>query len=534
MRFNKTAMYTMIGALVFLLALVMRAMDVLKKPNDAEKKKAQTSGELLKEKPNILVIFGDDVGWFNTSTYNQGIMKYRTPNIDRIADDGVKFTDAYAQQSSTAGRAAFITGQCPFRTGLLKVGLPGAKEGLQKEDPTIAELLKPLGYTTGQFGKNHLGDLDEHLPTNHGFDEFFGNLYHLNAEEEPEHPDYPKDPKFKEKFGPRGVIHSYAGGPIKDTGPLTRKRMETVDGEFLDATMKFMDKANKEGKPFFIWFNSTRMHIWTRLQEKSKGATGQGIYADGMVEHDGHVGKLLDKLDELGITKDTIVVYSTDNGAEVLSWPDGGTTPFRGEKNTTWEGGFRAPMIVRWPGKIKPGQISNEIISLEDWLPTLVAAAGEPNIKEKLLKGHKAGDRTYKVHIDGYNFLPYLTGKEEKGPRKDMFYFTDDGSFSALRYGDWKLLFRIQEAHSLDVWAKPFTNLRIPRVFNLRQDPFERADHDAIDYERWLINHMFVLVPAQQIVANFLKTFKEFPPRQKPGSFSVDKVLEVLQERSKQ
>ena len=358
------------------------------------------------DKPNILIIWGDDIGWFNVSAYNHGMMGYKTPNIDRIAAGGMLFTDAYGQNSCTAGRAAFITGQSPFRTGLLKVGLPGAKEGLFKEDPTIAELLKPMGYMTGQFGKNHLGDLDEHLPSNHGFDEFFGNLYHLNAEEEPENPDYFKDPELKKRFGPRGVIHSYADGRIEDTGPLTKKRMETVDGEFLEAALDFMDQSNEQDKPFFIWFNTTRMHIWTHLKPESDGVTGEGIYADGMAEHDGHVGQLLDKLDELGITENTIVMYSTDNGAELMSWPDGGMIPFRGEKNTTWEGGFRIPMLVRWPGKIKPGQVSNEIISLEDWLPTIVAAAGDPDIKEKLLEGHKVGDMTYKVHLDGYNMLP--------------------------------------------------------------------------------------------------------------------------------
>ena len=482
------------------------------------------------EKPNIVIIWGDDIGWFNISAYNRGMMTYRTPNIDRIANEGMMFTDAYGQNSCTAGRAAFITGQSPFRTGLLKVGLPGAKEGLMKEDPTIAELLKPMGYATGQFGKNHLGDLDEHLPSNHGFDEFFGNLYHLNAEEEPENPDYPKNPEFKKKFGPRGVIHSFADGRITDTGPLTRKRMETIDEEVTAGALGFIDKAVKSDKPFFLWYNTTRMHIWTHLKPKSKGVTGQGIYADGMAEHDGMVGQLLDKLDELGIADNTIVMYSTDNGAELMSWPDGGMIPFRGEKNTTWEGGFRVPMIVKWPGKIKPGQVSNEIISMEDWLPTLLAAAGDPKITEKLLKGHKAGKMKFKVHMDGYNLLPYLTGQEKEGPRKEMFYFTDDGSLSALRYGDWKLMFSEQRAHGLDVWQEPLVTLRLPKVFNLRQDPFERADHESIGYATWRLDRTFLLVPAQAYVSKFLSTFKEFPPRQKPGSFSLDHVLEKMQD----
>ncbi len=481
------------------------------------------------DKPNILVIWGDDIGQYNVSAYNMGVMGYKTPNIDRIAKEGMIFTDAYGENSCTAGRAAFITGQSPFRTGLLKVGLPGADLGLKAEDPTIAEMLKPMGYATGQFGKNHLGDLDEHLPSNHGFDEFFGNLYHLNAEEEPELPDYPKDPKFHEKFGPRGVIHSYSDGRVEDTGPLTKKRMETVDEEFLEAALDFIDRTHKQKKPFFVWFNSTRMHIWTHLKPESEGVTGQGIFADGMVEHDGHVGHLLDKLDDLGITDNTIVMYSTDNGAEVMSWPDGGTIPFRGEKNTTWEGGFRVPMMIRWPGKIKSGSISNEIIAMMDWMPTLIAAAGDSNIKEKLLKGFRAGDKRFKVHLDGYNFLPYFTGKEKAGPRNEMFYFTDDGSLSALRYQDWKMMFSIQEAHGFDVWVRPYTVLRVPRLFNLRRDPFERAEHESMDYTRFFIDHMFVMVPAQSFVAQFLGTFKEFPPRQKPASFTIDQVLEKMQ-----
>ena len=482
------------------------------------------------DKPNILIIWGDDIGWFNVSAYNHGMMGYKTPNIDRIADEGMMFTDHYGENSCTAGRASFITGQSPFRTGLLKVGLPGAKEGLSEKDPTMAGLLKDEGYMTGQFGKNHLGDLDEHLPTNHGFDEFFGNLYHLNAEEEPENEDYPKDPAFKKRFGPRGVIHSIAGGKIEDTGPLTKKRMETIDMEVMDLTLDFIDRANSEEKPFFIWFNTTRMHVWTHLKDQSKGVTGQGIYADGMAEHDAMVGQLLDRLDELGITDNTIVMYSTDNGAEALSWPDGGTTVFKGEKNTTWEGGFRVPAMVRWPGKIKPGQVSNEIISHLDWIPTLMSAAGNDHVMEDLMTGRDVNGRKVKVHLDGYNFLPYFMGEEEKGPRKEMFYFTDDGSVSALRYNDWKINFTVQDAHGVEVWSNPYRALRLPLIQNLRMDPFEKAQEESISYDKWSFERLFVLVPAQAVVKEFLQTFQEFPPRQKPGSFSLDRVLEELQE----
>ena len=482
------------------------------------------------KKPNILVIWGDDIGWFNVSAYNRGMMGYKTPNIDRIANDGILFTDAYGQNSCTAGRASFVTGQSPFRTGLLKVGLPGAKEGLSSKDITVAEVLKNMGYATGQFGKNHLGDLDEHLPTNHGFDEFFGNLYHLNAEEEPENEDYPKDPEFKKKFGPRGVIHSYADGKIEDTGPLTKKRMETIDEEVTALAVKFIEKQVKADKPFFVWYNTTRMHVWTHLKPKSVGVTGQGIYADGMAEHDGMVGEMLDTLDRLKVADNTIVMYSTDNGAELMSWPDGGMIPFRGEKNTTWEGGFRVPMLVKWPGKIKPGQVSNEIISQEDWLPTFVAAAGDTQIKEKLLKGYKAGGKTFKNHLDGYNMLPYFTGEVKEGPRKEMFYFTDDGSLSALRYGDWKLMFSEQRAHGFNVWQEPLVTLRVPKLFNLRQDPFERADIEAFGYDKWRFERIFLLVPAQAYVGEFISTFKKYPPRQKPGSFNLDQVLQSLEE----
>ncbi|MCZ6711879.1 MAG: arylsulfatase [Gammaproteobacteria bacterium] len=489
-------------------------------------------GNAQTQRPNILIIWGDDIGWFNVSAYNHGMMGYKTPNIDRLAKEGMMFTDAYGEQSCTAGRSAFITGQNPFRTGLLKVGLPGSKLGLQPQDPTIAELLKPLGYMTAQFGKNHLGDRNAMLPTAHVFDEFFGNLYHLNAEEEPENPDYPKNPNFKKRFGPRGVIKSSAGGKIVDTGPLTKKRMETVDQEFLKAALSFIEKAHKAKKPFFVWFNASRMHIWTRLKKSSRGKTGLGIYPDGMVEHDGHVGVLLKKLDALGIANNTIVMYSSDNGAETFSWPDGGTTPFRGEKNTNWEGGFRVPKLVRWPGKIKAGSVSNEIISHQDWLPTLLAAAGVKDIKAKLLKGHQAGAKRFKVHLDGYNFLPYLTGKVKKGPRKEFFYFSDDGQLIGLRYQQWKLVFAEQRAHGFNVWQDPFVTLRLPKLFNLRSDPFERAAQESIGYARWRIDRVFLLVPAQAFVAKFLGSFKAFPPRQKPASFNLDQVLQKMQQPS--
>lgn len=483
-------------------------------------------------KPNILVIFGDDIGWFNISAYNMGMMGYRTPNIDRIAHEGMLFTDYYAQQSCTAGRAAFITGQSPLRTGLLKVGLPGAREGLQKEDPTIADLLKPMGYTSGQFGKNHLGDGDEHLPTVHGFDEFFGNLYHLNAEEEPEHPDYPKDPAFRQRFGPRGVLHSYANPDgsqrIEDTGALTKKRMETVDKEFLNASLDFIDRAHSQGKPFFVWFNTTRMHIWTHLAPESLGKSGKGLYADGMLEHDAMIGVLLKKLDDLGIADNTIVVYSTDNGAEILFWPDGGMTPFHGEKATGWEGGFRVPCMVRWPGHIKPGQISNQIVAGEDWLPTVLAAAGDPDVKQKLLSGMKAGNVKYRVHLDGYNLLPYLSGQEAQSPRKEFFYFSDDGNLLAMRYERWKMHFSIQEHQGFEVWSRGFTTLRVPLILDIEADPFERAWEDSELYRQWQVEHVFLLVPAQAFAAKFLASFKDYPQRQAVGSFNLDKVVQQM------
>jgi arylsulfatase len=485
------------------------------------------------KQPNVLVIWGDDIGYWNISAYNQGMMGYRTPNIDRIAKEGALFTDWYGQQSCTAGRAAFITGQSGFRTGLLKVGLPGAKQGLQARDVTIAELLKGRGYQTAQFGKNHLGDADETLPTAHGFDEFFGSLYHLNAEEEAENPDYYKRADLREKYGTRGVLHCWANADgtqrIESAGPLNKKRMETIDEEIAAGAIDYMDRASKSDQPFFLWVNFTRMHVFTHLNEESKGKTGLGLYADGMVEHDGLVGQVLDKLHDLGLDEDTLVMYSTDNGAESCTWPDGGTTPFRGEKNTNWEGGFRVPCAIRWPGVIEPCTVSNEIFAHEDMLPTILAAAGDPDVVEKLKVGMAVGDKTFKVHIDGYNVTDALAGKADD-PRHEFFYFNDDGSLIALRYDDWKVVFAEQRAEGLDVWQEPFVQLRLPKLFNLRSDPFERADYNAIDYPRWRIEHLFALVPAQDFVAQFLATFREFPPSQKAGSFSLDHVLESLQE----
>jgi arylsulfatase A-like enzyme len=496
------------------------------------------------EKPNILVIMSDDVGITNISAYSRGMAGYKTPNLDRIAKEGMMFTDYYAEQSCTAGRSAFVTGQHPVRTGLTKVGFPGAELGIQPEDPTLAELLKNFGYATGQFGKNHLGDRNKYLPTVHGFDEFLGNLYHLNAEEEPENPDYPKGPAFHAKFGPRGVLDCVASdtdsgkgderfGPMgkqecTDTGPLTKKRMETADEEFLDRTIKFIKKNQAAGKPWFAWLNTSRMHFYTHLKPESDGVTGLGIFADGMVEHDGHVGQLLDLLDKLKIAENTIVIYTADNGPHYNEWPDGGLSPFRGEKNTNWEGGYRVPALVRWPGKIKPAQVSNEIMSSRDWLPSLMAAVGEPDIKEKLKKGYKANGKDFKVHLDGYNFLPHLMGNEEKGPRKEFFYFNDGGEMVALRYNNWKLVFAEQRANYFDVWAEPFVKLRIPKLFNLRTDPFERADTDSNNYRTWWIRRVFTLVPSQVITQEFVDTFEEFPPRQKPAKFNVDDALNAM------
>jgi arylsulfatase len=483
------------------------------------------------DKPNILIIWGDDIGQTNISAYTMGLVGYRTPNIDRIASEGMIFTDYYGEQSCTAGRSSFIMGQSVLRTGLSKVGLPGAKEGMKIEDPTIAGLLKAEGYITGQFGKNHLGDLDEMLPSNHGFDEFFGNLYHLNAEEEPENEDYPKDPAFRERFGPRGVIHSFADGEIQDTGPLTKKRMETVDEETLAAAIDMMKRAKEQGKPFFIWWNGTRMHFRTHVKAELRGISGQDEYADGMVEHDTHVGMLLDALDELGIADNTIVQYSTDNGVHMNTWPDAGMTPFQSEKNTNWEGGWRVPAMVRWPGKIEAGSVTNEIVHHMDWLPTLLAAAGNPNIKEQLREGGvQAIGREYKVHLDGYNILPLLTGETDESPRKEIFYFSDDGDLAALRYGDWKVMFLEQKARgTFRAWIEPWTHLRIPLIFNLRRDPYERAYFTSNTYYDWLIDRVYLLVPAQAYVGQFLQTFGEFPPRQKAGTFNLDKVMETLQ-----
>jgi len=496
------------------------------------------------QKPNILVIFGDDIGWSNVSAYNMGMMGSRTPNIDRIAQEGAIFTDYYGQQSSTAGRAAFITGQHPFRTGLLKVGVPGAEIGLQPEDPTIADLLKNHGYATGQYGKNHFGDRNKFLPTVHGFDEFFGNLYHLNAEEEPEDPQYPKMPEFKQRFGPRGALRCKAAEQddptvdprfgkvgkqtIEDTGPITRKRMETVEEEFLASSLEFMERAVRDNKPFFIWHNSTRMHVWTRLSPKYENSTGYGLYADGMKELDDVVGALLQKIDDLGIANNTIVIFSTDNGAEKITWPDGGATPFRGEKGSTWEGGMRVPCVVRWPGLIKPGTIINGIMSHEDWTPTLLAAAGEPDVKEKLLEGYAANGKTFKVHLDGYDQRQLLAGA---GPsmRQEIFYFDDNGSLNAVRVRDWKAHFFLPGD-----WfqgGEPVYQ-SFPKIVNLRMDPFE--DHVLFSESpmaaRWMTDKFWAFVPMQGVVGMFLQTFKEYPQRQKSASFNIDQVLKQLEE----
>jgi arylsulfatase A-like enzyme len=484
------------------------------------------------KQPNFLILWGDDIGTWNISYFSRGMMGYRTPNIDRVANEGVSFTDYYGQQSCTAGRAAFICGQNPIRTGLTKVGMPGATVGLHAEDPTIAELLKPLGYATGQFGKNHLGDRDEYLPTVHGFDEFFGNLYHLNAEEEPELPDYPKDPAFKKRYGPRGVLHCVADGKggqtIKDTGPLTKKRMETIDEEITSAALAWMEKQAKADKPFFLWYNSTAMHFRTHLAAKNRGKSGQDDYSDRMVTHDEQIGQMLDKLDELGIADNTIVMYSTDNGPENDTWPDGANTPFRSQKDTNWEGGWRVPAFIRWPGKIKAGTVLNGIVTHQDMLPTLLAAAGDPNVKEKLLNGHKAGSKTFKVHIDGFNMLPYLTGEVKESPRTSFFYFSDDGDIMAVRSGDWKLSFAEQRALSTSVWAEPFTKLRLPHIFSLRRDPFERASYNSNVYFDWMIDHVPQLYQVQGLVQDQIANFVKYPPRQKPASFNLDAVMAQL------
>ena len=496
------------------------------------------------KKPNILILWGDDVGTWNISFFSRGMMGYRTPNIDRVAEEGVAFTDYYGQQSCTAGRAAFICGQNPLRTGLTKVGMPGATVGLQPEDPTIAELLKPLGYATGQFGKNHLGDRNEYLPTLHGFDEFFGNLYHLNAEEEPELPDYPKDPRFKEMFGPRGVLHCVATDKddptnqprwgrvgkqtVTDTGPLTKKRMETIDEEITNHALDWMEKQVKADKPFFLWYNSTAMHFRTHLADKNRGKSGQDDYSDRMVVHDEQIGQMLDKLDELGVADNTIVMYSTDNGPENDTWPDGANTPFRSQKDTNWEGAWRVPCFMRWPGKIKAGTILNGIVNHQDMLPTLLAAAGDPDVNDKLLNGYKVGDKTFRVHIDGFNQLAYLTGQVKESPRNYFFYVSDDGGVMAIRYGDYKLVFEEQRALSTNVWAEPFEKLRLPHIFNLRRDPFERADFNSNVYWDWAINHIPYLYGAQAVVKAQLNDFVKYPPRQKAASFNLDSVMAQL------
>jgi arylsulfatase len=499
---------------------------------------------MAKKQPNILILWGDDIGTWNVSYFSRGMMGYRTPNIDRVANEGVAFTDFYGQQSCTAGRAAFICGQNPLRTGLTKVGLPGATVGLQAEDPTIAELLKPLGYATGQFGKNHLGDRNEYLPTAHGFDEFFGNLYHLNAEEEPELPDYPKDPEFRKNFGPRGVLHCVATDKddttvqprwgrvgkqrIKDTGPLTKKRMETVDEEITSAATGWMEKQVKANKPFFLWYNSTAMHFRTHVAEKNRGKSGQDEYSDRMVTHDEQIGQMLDKLDELGVADNTIVMYSTDNGPENDTWPDAANTPFRSQKDTNWEGAWRVPAFIRWPGKIKAGSVLNGIVSHQDMLPTLLAAAGDPDVSKKLLSGYKVGDKTFKVHIDGVNMLPYLTGEVKESPRKSFFYVSDDGGVMAVRTGDWKLVFEEQRATSTAVWGEPLVKLRVPLIFSLRRDPFERAQHNSNQFYNWFFDHIPLMYECQALVAAQLENFVKYPPRQKAASFNLDEVLAQL------
>jgi len=501
------------------------------------------------KKPNICIIWGDDIGQSNISAYSHGVMGYKTPNIDRIAKEGMMFTDYYAEQSCTAGRASFITGQHGLRTGMTKVGLPGATLGLQKQDPTIAEMLKPLGYATGQFGKNHLGDRNEFLPTVHGFDEFYGNLYHLNAEEEPEHPDYPKDPAFRAKYGPRGVMDSKASDKddptvdprfgkvgkqvIKDTGPLTKKRMETIDEDVAGRAADFIARQVKADKPFFVWVNFTHMHARTYAKPASKGQSGrwQSEYHDAMIDHDKNVGTVLKALEDAGVADNTFVMYSTDNGPHMNTWPDAGMTPFRNEKNSNWEGAYRVPAMVRWPKQIKSGTVSNEIVSHLDWLPTLAAVAGDTEVNEKLLKGYKVGDITYKVHLDGFNLVPYLTGKVEKSPRESFIYCNDDQQVVGLRFDNWKLVFMEQRVvGTLKVWAEPFVNLRLPLMFNLRLDPYERAQITSNTYYDWLFSHAFLLVPAHEYVGKFLATFKDYPQRQKAASFNLDDVMKKLQE----
>jgi arylsulfatase len=485
------------------------------------------------QKPNILVIFGDDVGQTNVSAYSFGLMGYRTPNIDRIAREGMMFTDYYAEQSCTAGRSTFITGQSTLRTGLSKVGVPGADLGLQAVDVTMASALKDLGYATGQFGKNHLGDKDEFLPTNHGFDEFFGNLYHLNAEEEPENFNYPRDPAFRERFGPRGVIKSSADGTIEDTGPLTRQRMETIDDETTAAAIDFMRRQVDAGTPFFTWMNTTRMHFRTHVRQEHRdqpGLTARTEYADGMIEHDGHVGQLLDALDEMGVADDTIVVYTTDNGPHQNSWPDAGTTPFRSEKNTNWEGAFRVPALIRWPGQIEPGSVANDVVSGLDWFPTLLAAAGDTDIKDRLLQGTTIDGREYRNHLDGFNQLPYLTGESDESARDYFVYMNDDGQIVGLRFENWKLVFAEQRVQgTMAVWLEPFVALRGPKLFDLRADPYERADVTSNTYWDWVLDHAYLSYGGQAAIAQFLASFEEFPPSQRPASFTIDQAVEHMQ-----
>jgi arylsulfatase len=491
-----------------------------------------TSAMAQQKKPNIVVIWGDDIGTWNISHNNRGMMGYRTPNIDRIAREGLGFTDYYGQQSCTAGRAAFLGGNVPVRTGMTKVGMPGAEQGWQKSDVTIATVLKSQGYTTGQFGKNHQGDRDEHLPTMHGFDEFFGNLYHLNAEEEPENLDYPKNPEFRKRFGPRGVLHCKADGKggqtIKDTGPLTKKRMETVDDETLAMAKDFIKRNQAEGKPFFCWWNATRMHFRTHVKQENRGISGQDEYSDGMVEHDRHVGELLGLLDELKLADDTLVIYSTDNGPHYNTWPDAGTTPFHGEKNSNWEGAFRVPCFVRWPGRFPANTTLNGIVSHEDWLPTLAAVAGVPDMKDKLKAGVELNGRKYRNYIDGHNMLDYFSGKTEDCPRKEFWYVADEGQVMAARYQDWKVVFMENRAERLQIWKEPFVELRAPDLYNLRRDPFEKAKLGSNTYEDWYIDRAFIVIPIQGMAAQFLKTMEEFPPSQRPGSWNLRGIEEKL------
>jgi arylsulfatase len=489
---------------------------------------------LAQDRPNFLIIWGDDIGIYNISAYNDGAMGYRTPNIDRIAAEGVRFTDYYGDQSCTAGRSSFITGQSPLRTGLSKVGLPGSDLGIQARDITLARLLRDRGYATGQFGKNHFGDKDEFLPTNHGFDEFFGNLYHLNAEEEPEDADYPQQPWFKAKFGPRGVIRSYADGRIEDTGALTRKRMETVDEEFLAASLDFIDRAHAADKPFFVWFNATHMHFRTHTKASDLGRSGQGPYNDTMMGHDETVGKLLAKLDELGVANNTVVLYTTDNGPHFNTWPDAAITPYRSEKNSNWEGAYRVPAMIRWPDRIPAGAISNDIISHLDWVPTLMAAAGEPGVADKLKNGMTVEGRQYRVHLDGYNFLPRLTGQADQGPRQVFHYLEDSGMPVGVRVGDWKVVYAEQRGRQMGVWSEPMVVLKLPKIFHLRRDPFERADLNSNVYWDWVITKAPYIYLGLATTAQFLQTFQEFPPSQRADSWSVEKLTESLLRKAEQ